>query len=132
MKPSVEQIESLLALKRHERPGEGYFEDFLVEFHRRRREEEAALTGITGLWKRFSLWFSNLGAAKSKWVYGAGVAYASIAALFLLSPEGTQVQPLPVAPVDFRVEPAPALEMEQLEELDLRPSTQGSTGEQVF
>lgn len=130
MKPSVEQIESLLALKRHERPGEGYFEDFLVEFHRRRREEEAALTGVGGMWKRFSQWFSNVGSAK--WAYGLGVAYAAVAAVFLLSPEAAEVQPVPVAPVDFKVEPVPAEVMEQLEELDLRPSTQGRTGEQVF
>lgn len=130
MKPTVEQIESLLALKRHERPGEGYFEDFLVEFHRRRREEEAALTGVSGWWKKATRWISEVGSAK--WAYGLGAAYAAIAAVFLLSPETTEIQPMPVAPVDFKVEPMATEVLEQLEELDLRPSTQGSTGEQVF
>jgi hypothetical protein len=35
----VEQLENLLALKRHERPEAGYWQDFLAEFHQRQHEQ---------------------------------------------------------------------------------------------
>lgn len=130
MKPSVEEIGSLLALKRHERPEEGYFDDFLREFHQRRREEEALKTGPAGWLRRASAWFSNLGA--SRWAYGAGLAYATVMALFLLAPDTAPVQSAPSVPVNYKVAPAEPAVVEQLEALDLRPSSQGSTGEQEF
>jgi hypothetical protein len=130
VKPSVEDIGSLLALKRHERPEEGYFDDFLREFHQRRREEEALKVGPSGWLRRASAWFSNLGA--SRWAYGAGLAYATVMALFLLAPDSTQVQPAPSVPVNYKVAPAEPAAVEQLDALDLRPSSQGSTGEQEF
>jgi hypothetical protein len=130
VKPSVEEIGSLLALKRHERPEEGYFDDFLREFHQRRREEEALKTGPAGWLRRASAWFSNLGA--SRWAYGAGLAYATVMALFLLAPDTAPVQSAPSVPVNYKVAPAEPAVVEQLEALDLRPSSQGSTGEQEF
>lgn len=130
MKPSVEEIGSLLALKRHERPEEGYFDDFLREFHQRRREEEALKSGPSGWMRRASVWISSLGA--SKWAYGAGLAYATIMALFLLAPDNAQVQSAPSVPVKYQVAPAEPAVVEQLEALDLSPATQGTTGEQEF
>lgn len=130
MKPTVEEIGSLLALKRHERPEEGYFDDFLREFHQRRRAEELTRKGPAAWWKQTSGWFSNLGA--SKWAYGVGLAYASAAALFLMVPQSPDAQQLPSATnVGHEVKSKP-LVVEQLDALDLRPSTQGSTGEQEF
>lgn len=131
MKPTAEEIGALLALKRHERPEEGYFDDFLREFHQRRRAEEALKRGPASWWRQASAWFSNPGA--SKWAYGAGLAYASVMALFLLAPDSAPEQgapaPTPVAHEVKSIEPAT---VEQLEALDLRPSTQGRTGEQEF
>jgi hypothetical protein len=77
-----------------------------------------------------SSWASGLGA--SKWAYGAGLAYAGAAALFLLSPSPVQVQPAPTVPARYQVEPAEPTAVEQLDAVDLRPSSQGSTGEQEF
>lgn len=130
MKPTVEEIGSLLALKRHERPEEGYFDDFLREFHQRRRAEETVKRGPSAWWKQAKVWFSNPGGAK--WAYGAGLAYAAAAAIFLLVPEGQQAQPLPPATNVGHEVKASAPVLEQLDALDLRPSTQGSTGEQEF
>lgn len=130
MKPTVEEIGSLLALKRHERPEEGYFDDFLREFHQRRRAEEVSKKGVAGWWKQTSGWFSNLGG--SKWAYGACLAYASAAVLFLLVPKGPDAQQLPSATNVGHEVKASAPVVEQLDALDLRPSTQGSTGEQEF
>jgi hypothetical protein len=129
VKPNIEEIGSLLALKRHERPEEGYFDDFLREFHQRRRAEESMKRGPAGWWKQASEWVSNLGA--SKWAYGGGMAYVAIAAVWLLVPRGADTKPPPATNVghDVRV-PAPVVE--QLDALDLRSTTQGRTGEQEF
>jgi hypothetical protein len=130
VKPSVEEIGTLLALKRHERPEEGFLDDFLRDFHQRRRAEEALKTGPAGWWHRLSSWFSGLGA--SKWAYPLGLAYAGAAALFLLSPSPVHVQPSPAVPAKYQVEPAEPTPVEQLDAVDLRPSSQGTTGEQEF
>lgn len=130
MKPTVEEIGSLLALKRHERPEEGYFDDFLREFHQRRRAEEALKRGPAGWWKQASEWFSGLGG--SKWAYGGGLAYAAAAAFFLLAPKSPDVQQAPAATTVGHEVKATAPVVEQLDALDLRSTTQGRTGEQEF
>jgi len=129
VKPSVEQIENLLALKRLERPEEGYWQDFLCEFHQRQREQAAMKSGLADFFNRVSAWFADLG--PSKWAYGAGLAYATATVVFFLTPQGVEVQHAPASPVNYQVVPK-APPVEQLDELDLSPSTQGSVGEQVF
>ncbi|MES2660119.1 MAG: hypothetical protein V4689_15965 [Verrucomicrobiota bacterium] len=131
MKPSVEQIGNLLALKRDERPEEGYWQDFLCEFHQNQREQAVKTSGLMSFAGRVSDWFSELGS--SKWAYGAGLAYASIMAFALLTPREPGVDKMTPVPVNYQVVPAPAPPpVEQLNQLDLSPSTQGNAGEQVF
>jgi hypothetical protein len=130
VKPTVEEIGTLLALKRHERPEDGYFDGFLREFHQRLRAEEAQQKGLAGWWRKASAWFSDLGA--SKWAYAGGLAYATMAALMLTIPRGQEVVPAAPTPVSHEVKSDMPTKVEQLEALDLRPSTQGSTGEQEF
>lgn len=88
-------------------------------------------TGLKGYTIKVGEWFADLG--PSKWAYGAGLAYAAVAAMALLVPREAQLdQSTPAAPVNYQVIPAPAPAVEQLDALDLSPSTQGSAGEQVF
>jgi len=129
VKPSVEQIESLLALKRHEHPGEDYWQDFLCEFHHRQRERVAAKSGIRAMFDGISTWFGDFRA--SRLAYGAGLAYAAATIAFLMIPRGADVVDTPALPVNYQVVPA-AEPVEQLEHLDLSPEAQGSIGEQVF
>ncbi|HSP42554.1 MAG TPA: hypothetical protein VLO11_06775 [Luteolibacter sp.] len=129
MKPTVEQVETLLALKRHELPGEEYWQDFLCEFHHRQRERVSAKSGISALIGGVSAWFTDFRA--SRLVYGAGLAYAAATIAFILIPRGAEVIDTQPSPVNYQVLPA-AEPVEQLEELDLSPETQGSIGEQVF
>lgn len=75
----LEDLQRLLRLKNYEQPVDGYFEDFLDEFHRRQRDSVAQASGGS-LWSKFSEWFQDLGAAK--WAVGAGVAYAVLALAF--------------------------------------------------
>ncbi|MCW1884477.1 hypothetical protein OKA04_07020 [Luteolibacter flavescens] len=131
MKPTVEEIGNLLALKRHERPEDGYFDGFVREFHQRLREEEARQQGLAGWWRKASAWFSDLGA--SKWAYGGGLAYATVVAVMMTAPRGAEEVSSPApTPVSHEMKSVPPAAFEQLDALDLRPSTQGSTGEQEF
>ena len=131
MKPSVEQLENLLALKRYERPEEGYWQDFLCDFHHNQRQQAAVKTGLAGIFEKATAWVSELG--PTKWAYGAGLAYATYAAVTLLTPKPVDVERNSSSPVIYQVDPAPApAAVEQLDQLDLSPSTQGNAGEQVF
>ena len=131
MKPSVEQIGNLLALKRHEGPESGYWQNFLCEFHQARREPAVRKCGLMSLCGRVSGGLSELG--PSKWAYGAGLAYATVTVAFFLKPRGIDVEKTPATPVNYQVVPATAPPaVEQLDQLDLSPSTQGSVGEHVF
>jgi len=130
VKPSVEQLENLLALRRDDRPEEGYWQDFLCEFHHRQRERVVVQSGFKGFCGKVSAWISDLG--PSKWAYGAGLAYATATVVFFLLPKGVELENAPALPVKYQVIPTPAPTVEQLDQLDLSPSTQGSAGEQVF
>jgi hypothetical protein len=130
VKPSVEQIGALLALKRHERPEEGYMQDFLTEFHQRQRQEAVNRGGLSRMFGRLNEWFGELGGVK--WAYGAGLAYAAVMAAFFLVPRNAESEKFAPVPVKHEVVPARAPSVEQLEQLDLNPSTRGTSGEQAF
>jgi hypothetical protein len=131
VKPTIEQIGDLLALKRDERPEEGYWQDFLCEFHQNQREQAVRNSGFSNFFGDVSAWFSDL--SPSKWAYGAGVAYAALTIAFFLTPRDVEKENTPASPVNYQVVPAPAPPgLEQLKQLDLSPTTQGDVGEQVF
>ncbi len=128
MKPSVEQISNLLSQRSDLRPEEGYWQDFLREFHHNQRVEAVATSAPSAFVERIRSWFSEV--SPSKWAYGAGLAYATAAIAFFLVPRGAEVNTVPTAPVNHQVVPAPSLE--QLEQLDFNPTSEGNAGEQVF
>jgi hypothetical protein len=130
VKPTLEQLENLMALRREERPDEGYWKEFLSEFHQRQREEAVRKSGLLGKLEDARNWFTNLG--PSKWAYGAGLAYAAVTIGFLTLPRGTEYNIPASTPVNRQFTPAPALPTEQLDQLDLSPEGQGAAGEQVF
>lgn len=128
MKPSVEQISNLLSQRGDLRQDEGYWQDFLREFHHNQRQEAASVSAPVAWFESVCSWFSEV--SPSKWAYGAGLAYATAAVFFLVAPRETEVERMQGSPVNYQVNPAPTLE--QLEQLDLDPSTEGYAGEQVF
>ncbi|MDP0491350.1 MAG: hypothetical protein Q7Q71_09905 [Verrucomicrobiota bacterium JB023] len=79
----LQQLQSLLRLKNYERPVDGYFEDFLDEFHRRQREE--VVSREPSVWEKVTTWFNGLGAAR--WAYGAGLGYALLFLAFVMWPD---------------------------------------------
>lgn len=131
MKPNLEQISNLLALRGSERPDPEYWQEFICEFHQNQREQLVKKSGLRNFIGFLSSWFSDLG--PSKWAYGAGLAYASVTIAFFLTPHDVVTESAPASHVNFRVVPAPAPPpVEQLNQLDLSPLTQGKAGEQVF
>jgi hypothetical protein len=106
VKPKVEPIANLLALKRHERPEKGYWEDFLSEFHQRQSETPEAVSGAVSPSQRLNLWFDQLG--PSKWAYAAGIAYAVATIVFFLAPRQVDEENTPASSVKFQIVPAPA------------------------
>lgn len=119
-----------MSLRREERPDEGYWKEFLSEFHQRQREEAVKQAGFLGKLGQTKAWFSNLG--PSKWAYGAGLAYAAVTIGFLMLPRDVEYDYAPPAPVNRQITPEHVGPAEQLEQLDLSPAGQGSAGEQVF
>jgi hypothetical protein len=127
MEPSVEQISNLLARRCSLRPEEGDWQDFLREFHHNQRVGATTRSGPVAFLDRFGSWFSQV---SPRWAYAAGLAYATATIAFFLVPRGADIELMPTAPVNHQVLPVPILE--QLEQLDLDPSTEGFAGEQVF
>lgn len=108
-------------------------DDFLREFHMRRREEATTKRGIGSLWSRFTEWLTDPGA--SKWAYGAGLAYAAILVAFMTGERPIEDEVINLKPVNHQIVvplETVAPPVQQLEELDLSPASEGSTGEQEF
>lgn len=108
-------------------------DDFLREFHMRQREEALTERGVGAMWSRFTGWLSEPGA--SKWAYGAGLAYAAVLIAFMTGERPVDMDGLNSVPTSHQIvvpaNPA-AAGVQQLDELDLRPTSEGSTGEQEF
>ncbi len=83
VKPTLEQLENLIALRREERLQQGEWRDFLSELRERQEDrsgDDPAASGVPG---RVKIWFRDLG--PSKWAYGAGLAYAILTIAYLLA-----------------------------------------------
>lgn len=131
MKPSVEQVGNLLSLQRHVRPEEGYWQDFLCEFHYRQRVQAVRKTGFLSWIQAFFSGLQDMGAAK--WAYGVGIAYAVITVAFFLIPKSPEAEQLPLSPVSYEIPESPQVPAtEQLEEMDLSPAARGQAGDQAF
>ena len=70
------EVQKLIRLKRHERPPDGYYEDFLLEFQHRQRAEMLRRSAFSLWLERVATWFSSFGTRK--WVYAGGAAYAAL------------------------------------------------------
>lgn len=105
-----EQLARLLRLKRHEKPGEDYFEGFLDEFHAYQRKALATQSAASLWWERVGTALSALRRPATAWT--ALGAYAAIMLLinawpapdhsakttFVISGQPSDVPALPQAP----------------------------------
>ncbi len=89
MSGNFPELQKLLKLRGQDGPVDGYFEEFLEEFHRRQRQDLMKRSARSLFLERLSVWFREMGSAK--WAYGAGVAYAGLMVLFFAWPRGEGV-----------------------------------------
>lgn len=85
MSDDFSDLQKLLRLKRYEQPPEGYFEDFLPEFHQRQRSELLKRSAHGLFLERLGTYFSGFG-TRQRWVLAGGGAYAAFMALWLALP----------------------------------------------
>ena len=80
MNDDFEDLRKLIALKRFEQPPEGFVDDFLAEFQRRRSEQPPAkVSPIQRLWERLDAFFDSL--SPPAWGVAGAAAMAVFAAL---------------------------------------------------
>lgn len=106
------EVSRLIALKRYEQPEEGYFENFVDEFHRRQKLAERKKAKAPSFLAKWSQLFEQL--RLRYLVYGAGAAYAAImlALMFVETPQALEQPAMDLTPtegVDL-VDPAPVVE----------------------
>ena len=75
-----EDVQKLIRLKRYEQPSDEYFDAFLDEFQSRQRSELLNGSARKLFFERVATYMSGFG--KTRWVYGAGAAYAMATVLF--------------------------------------------------
>lgn len=100
MSPEEEKIQKIIRLKRYEVPPEGYFDDFLEEFQKRRDAQTSPQSSATGLLGRSITRFRGMGAGGM--VVGGGLAYAALIMVVLLWPKGPESRPENREPVIFQ------------------------------
>jgi hypothetical protein len=131
MEPRFDQITELLAQRGEMRQEEGYWQDFLVEFHHNQHVASVEMSAPSAFLGGLRSWFSEV--SPSKWAYGAGLVYATAAIAFFLAPRSPEINLLPPTPVNHQVVPAPQMQqMQQMEQPDTSPPSQGNAGEQAF
>ncbi len=104
VKPTHDQITSLLAEKRQQVPDEEYWQRFLCEFHSNQRQRELNSTGVTGIVSRFGRWISEMGL--TRFAYGFGLAYAGVTAVYLLTPPSVGEERIAPTPASYQIVPA--------------------------
>ncbi len=131
MKPTITQLEELLAQRRELRPEAGYWQDFLGEFHQKQSAEVVKSRGIKGLFHLVTTWFAEIG--RYKWGYVAAVGCALVFTAFMVTPARVVNDGMQGVPVSYQLPSAlRSPPIQQLNQLDLSPLTQGMTGEQIF
>lgn len=78
-----DDISTLLRLKRHEHPPDGYEDRFLAEFQQRQRAELLKRSSLSLLWERFNTYLGEV--SGQKWLYLPASAAVVALALFLLN-----------------------------------------------
>lgn len=118
-----DKIRKIIRLKRHEKPREGYFEDFLDEFRERRGKE-----GSKSRLAEFFLGRSRAVPSRKTpgWLMVGGAAYAALVVAFVWWPGGSQVgsdenrQPILYQP-DGSPTPGPVPDTNSPREPGIRP-----------
>jgi hypothetical protein len=82
-------MQRLLRLKRYEQPPQGYYEEFLREFHYRQRAELLRPSLSTLLLERFSSWVSEIRVPAFAYAGATAVALVASVAILKVNPSST-------------------------------------------
>ena len=93
MSDELSNIQKLIRLKRYEQPPEDYFDDFLLEFQRRQRNEMLQRPTWEFVWERANLWLNNFRVPALAYASIVAVAVAG-AAVMMSSPAGSNTHSL--------------------------------------
>lgn len=83
------EIEKLIRLKRHERPPEGFVEEFIISFQDRQRSELLQSSARGLLWERVTTYFSEM--LNPKWAWATATVAAAALLSITLRPQAPQV-----------------------------------------
>lgn len=109
--PEETDIQKLLRLKRYEKPPEGYFDDFLIEFQRRQRTELLRVPLHEILWDRATSWLDSVRVPAMAYaailILGAGATGIILTGLDSTAGSGAVAvaEPLPAPPITFSQDP---------------------------
>lgn len=106
MSPEEKKVQNIIRLKRYEVPPEGYFDDFLAEFQKRRDGEVRSQVPSVGFFGRLTAWFRGVGAGRL--VFAGGVAYAALIVAVLMWPQGPESRLDYREPIMFQPKPDPS------------------------
>lgn len=104
--PEFEKVSRLLALKRHERPPKGYFDNFLSEFHSRQRAE---LLRARGWWEQLFEVVRGEPVAVARYALGVALALLLCVNAFLLLNRSAQAPSPPTLAEQFTPQPPPSV-----------------------
>jgi hypothetical protein len=79
-----EEVQRIIRLKRHERPPEGFIDEFLSEFHERQRAEVLRRSARGLLWERVTTYLSEL--LNPKWAWAGATVAAVVAVGWMMRP----------------------------------------------
>lgn len=103
MSPEEEKVQKIIRLKRYESPPEGYFDNFLAEFQKRRDEEMQEKKSRAGIFSKGLAWFRGMGTGSL--CIGGGLAYAAAIIAVLMWPKGPERRPDHREPIIFQPKP---------------------------
>ena len=117
--PGFEKLARLLALKRHERPPQPYFDNFLAEFHRRQRVEPIR---ARGWWEQFCEFFRGEPILVARYALGGALALLLCVNAFLLLNRSAQTPAAPPLAEIFTPQPPPSVFAAQVTSPGIVPS----------
>jgi hypothetical protein len=120
-----ETLQSLLRLKRYEQPPEGYYEDFLREFHHRQRAELLRPSLTTLLLERFAAWAAEFRVPAIAYAGATAVAIVASVAILQVNPAAPAGSPASYA-VSYSQTPfsQTPVTIQKMQPVSLRVNTQ--------
>jgi hypothetical protein len=121
MNDDFEDVRKWIALKRYEQPPEGFVDDFLAEYQRRRDEVPVRSNPLRTFWEKLDGFFDSL--SPPAWGLAGAAAMAVFAAVSWMSPQtqsdiqgGNNLNPVGMKQESFKAGPLLFTDEEETED----------------